>query len=162
MSKIQKRLSFYVLLDQLESNNLFTSCQASYRKGTMLSDFSKDFDCIPHKRLLQTLHRYHISRNVIKWLFSYLYDCHQTVTDVNGNSGPWNHLSSGVSQGSVLGTLLFTSYLPESLFFLSLTSWSTQTIPKSTIAVNHHKFNRASPTSRAMLNLSPTGPFRIG
>ena len=45
------------------------------RKVTLLTffDFSKAFDCIPHKKLLSKIRKYNISDNDIEWFYSFIY-----------------------------------------------------------------------------------------
>ena len=93
MAKVQERRAFDHLLNYFETNNLFTPCQACYRKGhitqtallgvlqnipkrieelrgTLSNHFEfgifKAFDCIPYKRLLDKLHKYTFSNLAIK------------------------------------------------------------------------------------------------
>jgi len=46
---------------------------------------------------------------VYHWIESYLTDCSQTVT-IENNSSALIYVASGVSQGSVIGPLLFSIY----------------------------------------------------
>ena len=50
----------------------------------VLFDFTKAFDCIPHKFWLDELRKLDIDDGPIKWLFSYLMSKRQSVTDKNG------------------------------------------------------------------------------
>ena len=75
-----------------------------------LLDLSVAFDTIDHNILCQRLeHLYGISGTPLSWFRSYLSNRTQTVTINNKLSQP-TLLNFGVSQGSVLGPILFTSY----------------------------------------------------
>ena len=69
-------------------------------------DLSKAFDTIDHSILIKKMYYYGIRGNVLKWFESYLSDRQQYVSIGNYYS-QYNSLNVGVSQGSVLGPLLF-------------------------------------------------------
>ena len=69
-------------------------------------DLSKAFDSVPHRPLLQKLQAFGISLDLLKWLFSYLYNRKQFVV-LNGEQSTVSSVSSGVPQGSVLDSTVF-------------------------------------------------------
>ena len=75
-------------------------------------DFSKAFDTVDHKILLDKLYHYGIRGSAYECFHSYLVDCKQFVT-YNGVSSATKYTVCGVPQGSVLGPLLFLIYIND-------------------------------------------------
>ena len=72
-------------------------------------DFSKAFDSVPHERLLLKLD---MQGKVLQWIRSFLSQRKQAVL-INGVKSATSNVLSGVSQGSVIGSLLFSIYVND-------------------------------------------------
>ena len=80
-------------------------------------DMSKAFDKVNHGSLLQNLHEFGFGGSVVQWFSSYLMGRYQRVTVVGETSDPLP-VSSGIPQCSILGPMLFLSFvtnLPDSV-----------------------------------------------
>ena len=80
--------------------------------GMVMLDLTKEFDTVCHKRLLLKLGHCGVRGTAYNLLQSYLSNRSQYVSIVNINSNLRN-VKMGVSQGSVLGPLLFLIYINE-------------------------------------------------
>ncbi|KAK3569504.1 hypothetical protein QTP86_032109 [Hemibagrus guttatus] len=134
LSKILKRIVYNQLSDYLMQNNLHDPNQSGFKAAhstetallsvteklhatrsaklssvLILLDLSAAFDTVNHKTLLSTLRSLGICGTAWKWFASYLDGRSYQVTWKGLTSAP-RRLSTGVPQGSVLGSLLFSLY----------------------------------------------------
>ena len=73
-------------------------------------DFQKAFDKVPHARLICKLKAHGISGKILTWIENWLLNRKQRVV-VNGKLSWLIDVLSGVTQGSILGPLLFVIFM---------------------------------------------------
>ena len=88
--------------------------------GGVLMDLSKAFDTLHHELLIAKFHAYGFGKESFMLLLSYLSNRWQRtqLIQINTPFSSWTELLQDVSQGSVLGPLLFNIYLNDLFFFL--------------------------------------------
>ena len=86
-----------------------------------LLDFSKAFDTVNHRLLLEKLSILGFSQKALDWVTSYLSNRYQKVV-LNNDSSPWVMIKNGVPQGSILGPLLFNILVSDMRQFIKFNS----------------------------------------
>ena len=84
--------------------------------GALLTDLYKAFDCLNHDLLLAKLNAYGFSLPALRMIQGYLSNRKQR-TKINSDFSSWEEILFGVPQGSILGPLLFNTFLYD-LFFI--------------------------------------------
>ena len=85
--------------------------------GALLTDLSKDFDCITPDFIIAKLEAYGFQIEVLKLVYDYLSNRKQRVK-INEELNSWRDIEYGVPQGSILGPLPLNTHLCYLLYFL--------------------------------------------
>ena len=88
------------------------SMNARQQTDLVFIDFSKAFDTVSHRRLLNKLKFYGIRGPLLQWISSWLTKRQQRVL-VDSEASNATPIKSGVLQGTVLGTLMFLVYIND-------------------------------------------------
>ena len=89
----------------------------SFEKGQftleVFIDLSKAFDTVNHSILLHKLELYGIKGKCLNWFKSYLKDRQQFVSLGRYENSIYHRITCVISQGSILGPLLFLIYIND-------------------------------------------------
>ena len=97
------------------------------------SIFFININCLNHELLIAKLEAYGFDIPSLRYIYSYLSNRKQR-TKVNNSFSEWCNILFGVTQGSILGPLLFNIFINDIFFFLpksDIASYADDTTPYS-------------------------------
>ena len=88
--------------------------------GTVLMDLSKAYDCLSHNLLLAKLSAYGFDESAIKLIANYLSNKYQRAK-IGSTFSSYLEILRGVTQGSILGPILYNLSINDLMFFIQET-----------------------------------------
>ena len=88
------------------------SRNSSVATDVVFLDLAKAFDSVSHERLLIKLYSLGIGSKLLNWLRHFL-TCRKQRVVVRGTFADWALVISGTPQGTILGPILFLSYIND-------------------------------------------------
>ena len=77
--------------------------------GSLLTDLSKAFDCLPHRLLIAKLNAYGVSNEACTLVAKYFQERYQRVK-IGNTKSEWMEITKGCPQGSLMGPLAYNIY----------------------------------------------------
>uniref|UniRef100_A0A3B1IPA0 Reverse transcriptase domain-containing protein n=1 Tax=Astyanax mexicanus TaxID=7994 RepID=A0A3B1IPA0_ASTMX len=93
-------------------NDLYSDCIQKKHCAAVFIDLTKAFDTVGHTLLLRNLKKIGFDAKALEWSQNYLTD-RQQCTAFNNYESDFLAISKGVSQGSILGPVLFNIYIND-------------------------------------------------
>ncbi|BHF61950.1 hypothetical protein SprV_0100493000 [Sparganum proliferum] len=91
-----------------------TALEESFEVDVVYTNFRKAFDTVPHSCLLYKLSAIGIREDLLNWIRPFLVGLKQRIC-IGDDMSEWVNVTSGVPQGSLLGSLLYILYVIDSL-----------------------------------------------
>ena len=96
----------------ITTDEFIQNFESKTQTDVVVLDFSKAFEVVPHQRLLHKLDHYGIRGTTLNWMQNLSTNRTQKVV-VDGSSSESARVRFGVPQGTVLGPLLFLTYIND-------------------------------------------------
>ena len=94
------------------AHEIYSSFDDVFEVRSVFLDISKAFDKVWHEGIIFKLQQNGISDDLLNISSDFLRNRKQRVT-LNGQSSSWTNVNAGVSEGSILGPLLFLIYIND-------------------------------------------------